>query len=65
MAHLDAKWGVAKAKKLKVGVIRYADDFVIMKFPRAEPLKDEIKPVENFLAIRGLRLVSEDQDRAC
>ncbi len=56
VAHLDAKWGVAKAKKLKVGVIRYADDFVITGASR-ELLEDEIKPwVENFLAIRGLRL---------
>ncbi len=28
-AQLIAKWGVAKTKKLKVNVIRYADDFVI------------------------------------
>ena len=29
IAHLDAKFGIAKAKKLKVNVVRYADDFVI------------------------------------
>jgi RNA-directed DNA polymerase len=28
IAHLEAKYGVTKTKKLKVGVIRYADDCV-------------------------------------
>ena len=28
MAHLGAKFGTAKAKKLKVHVVRYADDCV-------------------------------------
>jgi len=56
VAHLDAKWGIAKAKKLKVGVIRYADDFVITGVSQ-EILQDEIQPwVEAFLAQRGLRL---------
>ncbi|OEZ99802.1 group II intron reverse transcriptase/maturase [Duganella sp. HH101] len=56
IAHLDAKWGVAKAKKLKVGVIRYADDFVITGASQ-ELLANEIQPwVEEFLALRGLRL---------
>lgn len=54
--HLDAKWGVTKAKKLKVGVVRYADDFVITGASK-ELLENEIKPwVEAFLAKRGLRL---------
>lgn len=56
IAHLDARWGVAKAKALKVGVIRYADDFVITGVSR-EILESEIQPwVEAFLATRGLRL---------
>lgn len=58
IAHLDAKWGVAKAKKLKVGVVRYADDFVITGASQ-EVLCDEIQPwVEAFLAERGLRLAN-------
>jgi RNA-directed DNA polymerase len=58
MAHLEAKWGVAKAKKLKVGVIRYADDFVITGASQ-EILREEIQPwVEQFLAARGLRLAN-------
>jgi RNA-directed DNA polymerase len=56
MAHLDATWGVAKARKLKVGVIRYADDFVVTGASR-ELLETAIKPwIEAFLAKRGLRL---------
>ena len=56
MAHLDAKWGVTSAKKLKVGVIRYADDFVVTGASK-ELLETEIKPwIEAFLAERGLRL---------
>lgn len=56
IAHLDAKWGVAKARKLKVGVIRYADDFVVTGASK-ELLETEIKPwIETFLAERGLRL---------
>jgi RNA-directed DNA polymerase len=56
IAHLDAKWGVAKAKKLKVGVVRYADDFVITGASQ-ECLENEIRPwVEEFLSTRGLRL---------
>lgn len=56
IAHLEAKWGVTKAKKLKVGVIRYADDFVVTGASQ-ELLETEIKPwIEAFLAERGLRL---------
>ena len=56
IAHLDAQWGVAKAKALKVGVIRYADDFVITGVSK-EILENEIQPwVEDFLATRGLQL---------
>ncbi|MDE2608542.1 MAG: group II intron reverse transcriptase/maturase [Burkholderiales bacterium] len=48
--------GSAKAKKLKVHVVRYADDFVITGASK-EVLEGEIKPwVEAFLAVRGLQL---------
>jgi RNA-directed DNA polymerase len=54
--HLGAKWGETKAKRLKVGVIRYADDFVITGSSK-EFLENEIRPwAEAFLAERGLRL---------
>ncbi len=56
MAYLNAKWGIGKARKLKVGVVRYADDFVITGASQ-ELLTDEIRPwVEAFLAKRGLKL---------
>jgi RNA-directed DNA polymerase len=56
MEHLITKWGVVGTKKLKVGVIRYADDFVITGTSK-ELLEREIKPwVEAFLQERGLRL---------
>jgi RNA-directed DNA polymerase len=56
IAHLEAKWGVAKTKKLKVGVVRYADDFVVTGASK-ELLETEIKPwIIAFLAVRGLRL---------
>lgn len=55
-SHLAKKFKTAKAKKLKVHVVRYADDFVITGNSK-EVLEDEVKPwVEQFLAIRGLRL---------
>lgn len=48
--------GVTRAKKLKVNVVRYADDFVITG-ASPEVLENEVKPwVEQFLAARGLRL---------
>jgi len=54
--HLCAKYGKAKASKLKIGAVRYADDFVITGGSK-ELLEDEVKPwVEQFLAVRGLRL---------
>ncbi|MEX3762363.1 group II intron reverse transcriptase/maturase [Paraburkholderia phenoliruptrix] len=60
--HLGAKFGIAKAKKLKVNVVRYADDFVITGDSK-EVLEGEVKPwVEAFLAVRGLRL-SEEKTR--
>ncbi|KAF7961527.1 group II intron reverse transcriptase/maturase [Cupriavidus sp. UYMU48A] len=53
------KLGVAKTKKLKVNVVRYADDFVITG-NTPEVLENEVKPwVEQFLAIRGLTLSAE------
>jgi RNA-directed DNA polymerase len=56
MEHLTAKWGVSGIKKLKVGVIRYADDFVVTGASK-ELLETEIKPwIEAFLQERGLRL---------
>jgi len=62
VAHLGAKFGIAKAKKLKVNVVRYADDFVITGDSK-EVLESEVKPwVEAFLAVRGLRL-SEEKTR--
>jgi len=43
-------------KGLKVGVIRYADDFVVTGAGK-QFLEDEVKPwIEQFLAVRGLRL---------
>lgn len=51
--------GRAKAKRLKIHVVRYADDFVITG-DSSEVLADEVKPwVEQFLAVRGLRLSPE------
>lgn len=56
MAHFNAKWGVTKTKKLKLGVIRYADDFVVTGASK-ELLETEVKPwIETFLEVRGLRL---------
>ncbi|WP_129562829.1 group II intron reverse transcriptase/maturase [Paraburkholderia dokdonensis] len=60
--HLGAKFGIVKAKKLKVNVVRYADDFVITGISK-EVLDNEIRPwVEAFLATRGLQL-SEEKTR--
>jgi len=60
--HLGAKLGIVKAKKLKVNVVRYADDFVITGDSK-EVLESEIRPwVEAFLAQRGLQL-SEEKTR--
>ncbi|MFC5698295.1 group II intron reverse transcriptase/maturase [Pseudomonas sp. GCM10022186] len=51
--------GVTRAKKLKVNVVRYADDFVITGIS-PEVLESEVRPwVEQFLAVRGLRLSPE------
>ncbi|KAA1004488.1 group II intron reverse transcriptase/maturase [Paraburkholderia panacisoli] len=62
LAHLSAKFGIAKANKLKVNVVRYADDFVITGDSQ-ELLEQEVRPwVEAFLAVRGLQL-SEEKTR--
>jgi RNA-directed DNA polymerase len=62
IAHLGAKFGIAKAKKLKVNVVRYAGDFVITGDSK-EVLEREVRPwVEAFLAVRGLQL-SEEKTR--
>ena len=54
--YLGAQVGKSKAEKLKVGVIRYADDFVVSGASQ-ELLDTEIRPwIETFLATRGLRL---------
>jgi RNA-directed DNA polymerase len=56
MKHLGAKFGKSKASKLKVGIVRYADDFVVTGGSK-ELLELEIRPwIEEFLAVRGLRL---------
>jgi RNA-directed DNA polymerase len=55
-AHLGASVGKTKAEKLKVNVVRYADDFVITGASQ-DVMETEVRPwVEAFLAQRGLRL---------
>ncbi len=54
--HLESKFGITKTKNLKVGVVRYADDFVV-RGAEQELLVNEIRPwIEAFLAKRGLQL---------
>lgn len=54
--HLGFRFGKSKVEKLKVGVVRYADDFVVTGASQ-ELLETEIRPwIEAFLAARGLRL---------
>jgi len=61
-AHLRAQLGTVKAKKLKVHVVRYADDFIITGDSQ-ELLANEVRPwVAAFLAVRGLQL-SEEKTR--
>lgn len=58
-SRLKQHLGVTKAKKLKINVVRYADDFVITGSSK-EILEKEVKPwVEQFLARRGLQLSPE------
>jgi len=59
LAHLGAKLGKSKAGKLKINVVRYADDFIVTGASK-EVLETEIRPwIEAFLAQRGLRLSPE------
>lgn len=59
LAHLRAKLGKEKAGKLKINVIRYADDFIITGASK-EVLETEVRPwTETFLAKRGLQLSPE------
>ncbi len=56
LAHLGATLGESKVRKLKVNVVRYADDFVITGASQ-DFLETEVRPwVEAFLDQRGLRL---------
>ena len=56
--YLKTKFGVQKTRKLKIKVVRYADDFVVTGASR-EVLETEVRPwIETFLAERGLRLSS-------
>ena len=58
IAHLKARFGSTKVKKLLVHVVRYADDFVITGISRE--ILEEVRPwVEAFLAERGLQLSTE------
>lgn len=56
VAHLGAKLGKSKVPQLRIGVVRYADDFVITCASK-DVLEGEVRPwTEAFLAQRGLRL---------
>lgn len=56
VAYLGTLYGKTKASKLKVGIVRYADDFIITGSSQ-ELLEEVIKPwIIHFLATRGLRL---------
>lgn len=54
--HLGAVLGKSNLPKLRLGVVRYADDFVITCASK-DVLEGEVRPwIEAFLAQRGLRL---------
>ncbi|HSW05797.1 group II intron reverse transcriptase/maturase [Aquabacterium sp.] len=56
LSHLRATVGASKVQRLKVNVVRYADDFVITGASQ-DLLENVVRPwVEAFLAQRGLRL---------
>lgn len=56
LAYLRERFTRSRADKLKVNVVRYADDFVISGVSK-EVLEAEVQPwVVSFLAERGLRL---------
>lgn len=57
--HFRVKFGSDRTKRLKINVIRYADDFVVTGVSK-EILESEVRPwIEAFLAQRGLRLSPE------
>lgn len=57
--HLKKRFGTIEAKKTKVQVVRYADDFVVLANSK-ELLENEIKPwIEQFLSVRGVALSQE------
>ena len=58
-AHLCEQFGKTKGSKLKVSVVRYADDFVVLASSK-ELLEETIKPwIVTFLAERGVELSAE------
>ncbi len=58
--HLKKRFGALVAKKTKVQVVRYADDFVVMANSK-ELLENEVRPwIEQFLFARGVAL-SQDK----
>lgn len=57
--YLGTKLGWTKAKRLKVHVVRYADDFIVTGASK-DVLDTEVRPwIERFLAVRGLQLSTE------
>ncbi|MEA9997439.1 group II intron reverse transcriptase/maturase, partial [Pseudomonas sp. AA4] len=57
--HLKKRFGTIEAKKTKVQVVRYADDFVVLANSK-ELLENEIKPwIEQFLSVLGVALSQE------
>lgn len=57
--HLCNKFGKKKGSRLKVNMVRYADDFVVLASSK-ELLEETIKPwIESFLAVRGVELSPE------
>ncbi|PAU54119.1 group II intron reverse transcriptase/maturase [Pseudomonas sp. PIC25] len=52
-------WSTRRGQKVKVNLVRYADDFIITGVSK-ELLETEVKPlIESFLAERGLTLSAE------
>lgn len=63
--YLGKKLGATKALRLKVNVVRYADDFVITSISK-EILENEVIPwIVEFLATRGLTLSDEKTHIVC
>lgn len=64
-AYLIDTFGKAKSTRLKVNVVRYADDFVVTGASK-ELLETIIKPwIVQFLAVRGLELSKEKTKVTC